>query len=282
MHFSPSRPVPVSQVPQWDESTDVLIVGLGAAGACAAIEACQAGADVLVLERAAQGGGTTALAGGHLYLGGGTAVQQACGFEDSAEDMYRYLMATATHQDAAKARLYADQSVAHFNWLVAQGIPFRPTFHPYRTSLQLNDDCLIFTGNERQHPYASLARPAPRGHKAAADYNAGPIIMEKLIAAAGAAGARMQYQTTVLALIQDEQHRTRGLVAEQGGRTLYLQARRGVILCAGGFVMNRDMLAQYAPQLLSTLPNGNPFRTMPARKSCWKCWMFSTLAPRQP
>src|SRR5215470_17133240 len=79
---------------RFDETVDVLVVGLGAAGAAAALEASAAGAETLVLERAAAGGGTSAMSGGVLYLGGGTALQKACGFEDSCEAMYAYLMAS--------------------------------------------------------------------------------------------------------------------------------------------------------------------------------------------
>ena len=45
----------------WDAEADVVIVGLGGAGACAAIEAAAGGAEVAVLERASGGGGTSAL-----------------------------------------------------------------------------------------------------------------------------------------------------------------------------------------------------------------------------
>ena len=78
----------------WDEETDVLVVGLGAAGAAAALEASRSGAETLVLERAGGGGGTSAMSGGVLYLGGGTALQKACGFEDSPEEMFTFLMGT--------------------------------------------------------------------------------------------------------------------------------------------------------------------------------------------
>ena len=58
--------------PRWHEEADVVVVGLEAAGASAAIEAAAAGADVLVLECASGGGGTSATSHGQLYLGGGT------------------------------------------------------------------------------------------------------------------------------------------------------------------------------------------------------------------
>ena len=70
---------PREEVTQWDASHDVVIVGLGCAGASAAIEAGAAGADVLVLEGSAIGGGTSATSHSLLYLGGGTSLQKACG-----------------------------------------------------------------------------------------------------------------------------------------------------------------------------------------------------------
>ena len=85
---------PLREIPGWDDEADVIVVGLGAAGACAALEARSAGADTLVLERASGGGGTSALSTGQIYLGGGTPIQEKCGFEDSPDEMYRYLMAS--------------------------------------------------------------------------------------------------------------------------------------------------------------------------------------------
>ena len=118
------------EISSWDEQVDVLVVGLGCAGAAAALEAAQAGAETLVLERAGGGGGTSAMSGGLLYLGGGTSLQKACGFEDSAEEMEKYLLASCGDApDAEKIRLYCEGSVAHFDWVVEQGVPFKETFY---------------------------------------------------------------------------------------------------------------------------------------------------------
>ena len=65
------------------ESTDVLVLGSGIAGICAAIEAAEAGAKVIVLEGASGLGGASAQSGGEIYLGGGTGTQRAVGMEDS-------------------------------------------------------------------------------------------------------------------------------------------------------------------------------------------------------
>ena len=74
----------------WDDECDVLVVGFGAAGACAAIEAANAGASVIVTDRF-RGGGASAKSGGVVYAGGGTRFQKTAGYEDSPEAMYEYL-----------------------------------------------------------------------------------------------------------------------------------------------------------------------------------------------
>src|SRR3954447_7029906 len=112
------EPVAASDV-TFDETVDVVVVGLGVAGTCAAITAAEAGAEVLGLERGVAAGGTSALSGGLIYLGGGTPVQTACGYEDSAENMERFLLAACGGRtDPAKVHEYCAGSLAHFHWLV--------------------------------------------------------------------------------------------------------------------------------------------------------------------
>jgi autotransporter-associated beta strand protein len=112
------------EVPRWDAEADVIVVGQGIAGRCAALEACHAGADVLVLERAGAGGGTSANSGGLIYLGGGTPVQRATGHDDDPEQMFRFLMAASEPGPCEeKIRVFCEQSVEHFHWLEGQGCP---------------------------------------------------------------------------------------------------------------------------------------------------------------
>jgi succinate dehydrogenase/fumarate reductase flavoprotein subunit len=237
-------------VPHWDDEADVIIVGFGGGGACAALEASAAGADVLLLERMSGGGGTTALSTGQIYLGGGTAIQNACGFDDSSEEMCKYLLAACgPGADEAKIRLYAEQSVAHFDWLVAHGVPFKASYYG-EGSYTPTDDCLSYSGSELAWPYRELARPAPRGHTVQQDgIEAGSRLMRALVAAVEATPVRVQTDTLVETLIVDDARRVVGVVAKVDGLLRNLGARRGVILTAGGFINNKAMVERYAPLL---------------------------------
>lgn len=233
----------------WTAEADVVVVGLGAAGACAAIEAAREGARVLVLERAGGGGGTTAVSDGMMYFGGGTALQRACGFEDSLEEMVRYLMASSGPEpDEARIRVYCEQSASHFDWLVEQGVPFKAEFYPERM-LSPGEEGLTYSGNELVHPFRDLAKPAPRAHMPQKPGQAGAFLMQKLIAAAERAGVEIRPNVLCERLVQDEGGRVVGVRATCAGESQDFHARRGLVLCAGGFINDREMVRKYAPEI---------------------------------
>jgi len=237
-------------VTHWDLEADVVVVGFGCAGACAAIEATEAGADVLVLERASGGGGTSAMSGGLIYMGGGTPVQQACGYEDSPEDMFNFLMAACGPQaDEAKVQLLCAESVAHFHWLVVHGVPFKHSFYPEPFMEPPTDDCLVYSGGEDAYPFDRIAKPVPRAHKPQHPGAAGGFLMQKLVAATERSGARIMGDACCETLVVDRQRAVVGVIVRHAGQEHRLRARRGVVLAAGGFIQNREMVARYSPLL---------------------------------
>ena len=125
-----TTPVDAAGISDYSDEVDVLVIGFGIAGGSAAVGAAERGAKVLVLERAAEAGGTTAMAGGHFYLGGGTAVQKATGHDDSPDEMAEYLTAVSLEPDEAKIRAYCEGSVAHFDWIESLGLTFERSFYP--------------------------------------------------------------------------------------------------------------------------------------------------------
>jgi len=257
----PTRPRRASADTEYFDEADVVIIGLGAAGASAAIEAADAGASVLVLEAASAGGGTTAMAGGLIYLGGGTPTQKACGIEDSTEDLFNYLMlAAGPNADPERVRLYAEGNLEHYEWLIRQGMEFKPEFYAGKNTNTPGDEGLIYSGNEACHGFREVARPTPRGHKGKVrGEGGGTMLMEKLIASATGKGVRIRCDCRALTAILDDEGRVIGVVARIDGAERNIRARRGLVLCAGGFIMNAEMVERHAPQLLRhTYPNGNP------------------------
>ena len=237
--------VDASEIAQWDGEADVVIVGVGAAGCCCAIAAREAGAEVLALERASGPGGLTASAAGHLYMGGGTRVQRAVGVDDSVEDMFQYLLAVTPEPDADKIRLYCEQSVSHFDWLVERGVPFNDSIHREKTAVQMTDECLIESGNEYAWPYATQAKPSIRGHKVAMEGEAGGAkLIEKLVEHAEQIGVRFQCDTAVTALVRDGD-RIVGLRCRTFDGEQAIRARKAVILASGQFGMNESMVKEH-------------------------------------
>jgi 3-oxo-5alpha-steroid 4-dehydrogenase len=246
-----TAPQAAREISRWDLEADVVVVGLGMAGACAALEAQRAGADVLVLERAGGGGGTSANSGGLIYLGGGTPVQKACGFDDTPEEMFRFLAAAAqpgAHEE--KIRSFCEDSVEHFHWLEGHGVPFKRSAYPEPGMESPTDDCLVYSGGENCHPWNAMARPAARGHKPQTRGKAGPFLMQCVLAAVSRAPLRVETDVRAERLVRDEADgRIVGVAARRAGNALCVRARRGVVLSAGGFVMNDEMLERHAPIL---------------------------------
>jgi 3-oxo-5alpha-steroid 4-dehydrogenase len=269
----------------WDREFDVVVVGFGAAGSAAALEARGEGARVLVVDRF-WGGGATARSGGVFYAGGGSAPQKQAGYADDPEEMFKYLQLEVRDTvDEATLRSFCEQSLANLSWLEGLGVPFPPSaVRPRKTSYPEDASTLYFSGNELAAPYSQSARPAPRGHRVIGRGNTGKILFRHLRAAVEASGAEIRERCLARRLITGSRgevegveilefdaprfwRRVHSLLFELGsaggflsrrlrrfcrrriaaledryGRTSRIRARGGVVLCAGGFVFNDEMM----------------------------------------
>lgn len=279
---------------EWADSADVVIVGFGAAGACAAIEASAAGADVLVLDRFG-GGGATAMSGGVVYAGGGTPQQAAAGITDTPDAMLRYLrMEVGNVVSDETLRKFVDSSVDMIAWLEKQGVPFDASLCPYKTSYPSNKHYLYYSGSESAGGFRDAAQPAARGHRTKGKGTSGKVFFARLAETARAA-ARVRTQTFAQRLISENgrvigvecsvlggwaarRHRVYAKYAAKPGlyvpflrktlnrrvkklerrygKPVRIQARNGVILAAGGFVANREMMREHAPDYRKGLALG--------------------------
>ncbi|WP_067687556.1 FAD-binding protein [Nocardia jejuensis] len=242
--------VAAESITEWSGDYDVVVAGFGIAGGCAAVEAAAHGARVLVLERAGVAGGTTALAGGHFYLGGGTAVQQATGHQDSSEEMYKYLLAVSRDPEPDKIRAYCDGSVEHFDWIEALGFEFERSYYKEKAVIQPGTQGLMYTGNEKVWPYRDQAIPAPRGHKVPVpgETQGAGMVIELLVKRAAALGVEVWYETGATNIVTDSDGGVAGVRWRRPGETGAVRAK-SVVLAAGGFVMNAEMVGEHVPWL---------------------------------
>ncbi len=282
----------------WDIRADVVVVGFGAAGACAALEAAEAGCRVLVLDRFT-GGGATALSGGVVYAGGGTPQQRTAGVSDSAEAMFGYLRTEVGDVvPAGTLREFCAGSVSMLAWLESHGVPFEGSLCPDKTSYPTNRHYLYYSGSEVAA--RDVAPPAPRGHRARGRGTSGGLLYARLAAAAQKAGIQVVGQTKAVRLITADGrvtgvecrslrgapwwartahrvvhqaalkpylyvpklgrvlHRPADWLERRYGRTMLVGADRGVVIAAGGFGANRRMLRAHAPSARGGLPLATP------------------------
>jgi len=208
----------------WQANCDVLVIGFGAAGAAAALAAAEQGASVLVADRFS-GGGASALSGGVVYLGGGTAQQREAGYADSPAAMADYLrheVGDAVSADTLQ-RFCAD-SVGLGRWLESLGVEFGASVPPHKTSYPTDDYYLYYSGNETVAAYQGDAPPAPRGHRVKGAGMSGRVLFATLAAAVRRAGVGQLLQARAERLISDESGRVIG--AE------FTRLRPGTLACA--------------------------------------------------
>lgn len=109
----------------WADEADVVIIGAGASGIVAAIEAVDAGSSVLVVEAHFDVGGRMIYSTGTVELGGGHSLQQRYGIEDSADQVFEDWVtphnSLSPRNDRELVRAWADENAATFEFLVENG-----------------------------------------------------------------------------------------------------------------------------------------------------------------
>ena len=106
-------------------------------------------------------------------MGGGTPVQEACGYHDTRRRHVHVPHGRVRPgADEAKVRVFCAESVAHFHWLEAHGVPFKRSFYPEPSMEAPTDDCLVFSGGEDAYPFDRADAAGPARPQAAASERA--------------------------------------------------------------------------------------------------------------
>lgn len=221
----------LKDIKHFDKETDVLVIGYGGAGACAAIEAHDNGANVLIIEKLSVGGGNTAVSAGGFMI------------PTDAKKAYDYLASTFT---LANSEMDPE--------LVKEFCKEIPAAKPFLEGLKPDTKIWVYghAGFPRL-PNADVIDKCRLKGK-----GSGGIVLFNLYRHAVESVRKIPilFNTPATRLIRDGETIV-GAVAQHQGKTIHIKARKGVILATGGyeydasglhaFALGRDILSLGSP-----------------------------------
>lgn len=196
---------------------DVVVVGGGGAGFSAAIEAAEAGSEVVLIEKMPVMGGNTVISGGEMNVPNNW-VQENLGIEgDSVETYIEDTLEGGDHlNDPEMIEVLAENALDAAEWLRDD------------VNVEFYDDQLFQFGG---HSYERAL--IPEGHT-------GVELITKFEQKAEDLGIEMFTDTEAKQLIEED-GRVVGVEAENNGESVTFNAKNGVVLTTGGFGANVEM-----------------------------------------
>ncbi len=206
----------------WDVACDVLVIGAGAAGLFAAVSAKESGAkSVVLLEKSVSPFlNSTSLSAGSAN-GTGTKAQFSAGVEDmgNAREFAQEVEKTGKGlADPVLVKVFAENSAQAFDWLTDHGVVLTP------------------------QPNSAFRLKRMHG----CDKHTGAQYVDVLFQNAKKMGVDIRLSTRAVELITNTQaNKVLGVKAVSKGKDLYVEARQGVIIAAGGFCGDVKMIDRY-------------------------------------
>ena len=216
---SPAQAQPGARdIPEdWDEESDVVVIGSGFAGLSAAYEARMAGASVVVLEKMPSLGGNSAISGGFWSVAG-TPLQDEQGIEDSSEKLLEDMLAAGLDMNHVDLARIVAEDAESLRWSIEEiGVEYREN--------------LVHLGGH------SVARSY---HTAAGD---GSGITRPLIDRLRENDVDPRTGVALVRLLRDADGRVKGVAVRDGvpfpddgsGEMRHIKAGKAVVLATGGF-----------------------------------------------
>lgn len=223
------------QLRQWDDEADVVIVGYGFAGVAAAIVAHDAGAKVLILEKAPERykGGNSRVSGNGIF------------WPDDIEKakIYFRAMSTGHMENISDAMLQTWAAEMHANRAWLEQLGWNP--FPYGRAEFPN-----LPGAECVHRF--VHGPGPVGEPR--------LWYDVTEPAIGARKIRVFYEALATALVRHN-HEILGVVASRNGKNTHVKANRAVILACGGFENDEALIRNYLTHIPRAATLGSPYNT---------------------
>ena len=258
--IGPEHVVAEARPAHWDKEADVVVIGAGATGLPAAIQAAEGGASVILVEANTDIGGHAILSGGNLALGGGTSRQKKYGVVDSPDLLFSDLTDWSVvepngfpdyrYNDKEVIRAFADESADTFEWLVAHGVIF----------VDKAPDTLggHACGNSapREHhaapmTWALVQNGGPLPPEKAATSSSGVGLIRPLETSARKLGVQILLQHKMTDIVRDNPNsgRVLGVSAANANKTVNIRARKGVVIGTGGHSSNVNFRRIFDPRL---------------------------------
>jgi urocanate reductase len=225
----------------WDLSADVVVVGAGVAGLPAAITARDLGASVIIVDENFDIGGRGMLSGGRVHLGGGHALQQKAGIKDTPDQIFkdwvRHDAAVAKYSDRDLVRVFADENLATFDFLVENGVQFhdRPIGPEAASTVP--------------RTFVTLEWHVPSEVYAPGGGRNGSGLVRRLEESARKKGVQILLRHEMKSIIREPTGKVLGIAVSQPGGTLNIEAKRGVVIATGGHTGNVNFRRTFDPRL---------------------------------
>ncbi len=246
-----------SSTPAWDETFDVIVVGSGVAGSCAAIAAAEQGSRTVVLEKMARLGGTSRFSGLNFSCVG-SPQQKAKGIEDKPEWLANDMAKVAGDMGNYQLALVMAQTTARTErFLRERGVKW--------------DGRLLKLGG---HSVPRVLIPEGDGAGLLAALQTHMAKLKTL---------ELRKQVKVDDIILDAKGRAIGLKVREryffdkdaenddlqngGGEVRHYRARQGIVFATGGFARDKAFRSAEAPFLAGVATTTNPGATAGALKT---------------
>jgi len=236
---------------KWTSETDVLILGFGGAGACAAIEAHDAGAKVLIIEKQPQKTHypNSRMSGGIFHspdpAGDKEALKSYAKAMFSGENLPWMLEGEQPDVSDGLAQAWADMSPQNITFLKKldpefRGVPmsrFSGAAFPNFPGAKESKYLVYGSSYTDRASFDIPTKDLPKSQKMN-----GEAFFTALRGGVEQRGIKIMYETAARQLITNDAGEVIGAVAEQkGGKKISVKAKKAVIITTGGYEYNKEM-----------------------------------------